>query len=179
MLFSQLDLVVQAGEALELTGPNGSGKTTLLRCIAGLSNTFDGDIELEGFLYLGHASGLSGLLSVRENQRWYASLTGAHVTDAELNGALSRVKLAGYQDIPCMQLSAGEKRRVTLSRLIFSDSPLWLLDEPLTALDEGGVALVCELIAEHCAQGGAVVYATHQLLNLSDKRQLDLGQVNL
>jgi len=175
VLFQNLRLVVPAGRAVELTGPNGSGKTTLLRCIAGLSVEYEGDIQIADFIYLGHASGLSGLLSVRENQRWYASLGGLKVDEVKLDNALSGVGLAGYQDISCAQLSAGEKRRVNLSRLLFSTSNLWLLDEPLTALDVEGVNLVRELILKHCQSGGAALYATHQTLALENASSLDLA----
>jgi len=175
VLFQNLSLIVHAGEAVELTGHNGSGKTTLLRCIAGLSVEYDGDIQIEDFIYLGHASGLSSLLSVRENQRWYASIGGLKVSETELDVALSQVGLAGYQDVTCAQLSAGEKRRVNLSRLLFSRRALWLLDEPLTALDVDGVNLVRELISLHCQSGGATLYATHQPLALENISLLNLA----
>jgi heme exporter protein A len=175
VLFQDLNLEIRPGDAVELTGPNGSGKTTLLRCLAGLSPGYQGGIQIGDFIYLGHASGLSGLLSVRENQRWYASLGGKKVGDEDLDAALSRVGLAGYQDIACAQLSAGEKRRVNLSRLLFSDAALWLLDEPLTALDKEGVTLVRELINAHCQSRGAALYATHQSLALDLAQALDLG----
>ncbi len=176
MLFENLSLEIRSGDAVELSGPNGSGKTTLLRCLAGLSPDYKGDIQIGDFIYLGHSSGLSGLLSVRENQRWYASLSGKMVSEEDLDDALSRVGLAGYQGIACAQLSAGEKRRVILSRLLYSNAALWLLDEPLTALDKEGVALVHDLIASHCKSQGAALYATHQSLALDAAQALDLGE---
>jgi len=175
LLFQHLDLTLLQGEILELTGPNGSGKTTLLRCLAGLSSDFEGEIEIGSFLYLGHASGISSLLTARENQHWYASLTGLEVTDSELDTALARVGLDGYQNVPCGQLSAGQKRRVVLSRLLFSQALLWLLDEPLTALDQQGITLIGELMREHSARDGGVLYATHQSLTLPNLRELDLA----
>lgn len=176
VLFQNLNLVILPGDVVELTGPNGSGKTTLLRCLAGLSPGYKGEILIGDFLYLGHASGLSGLLSVRENQRWYASLGGEKISDEDLDEALSRVGLAGYQDIACAQLSAGEKRRVNLSRLLYCNAALWLLDEPLTALDKEGVALVHDLISSHCQKQGAALYATHQSLALDTAHTVDLGE---
>lgn len=171
-LFQDFDYRSAAGDYVELTGPNGSGKSTLLRSIAGLFNDYTGTIEVSPFLYLGHRSAVSGLLSPLDNCRWFLDLVGY---DADPLPALERVGLAGFEEILCQQLSAGQQRRVALARLTLVQRPLWLLDEPLTALDESGQALVCELIEQHCAGGGGVVCATHQTLSLNSARNLVLG----
>lgn len=173
VLFDGLDLTVSAGECLELRGPNGSGKSTLLRAILGLFPEVTGTIETSGCLYLGHRLGLNGLLTAEENLRWYQALQLGHGDVAE---ALERVGMAGYGRIPCQHMSAGQQRRVALARLLLGTAPLWLLDEPFTALDAEGQELVRTLIGEQLARQGAVVCATHQSLGLTDARLLDLGR---
>jgi heme exporter protein A len=175
LLFSGLNLALAAGEYLELTGPNGSGKSTLLRCATGLFHDYEGRIEREPFLYLGHKPGVSPLLSPREQLRWFQCMTE---TDGDPLAALARVDLGGYEDLPCQQLSAGQQRRVALARLVLAKRRLWLLDEPLTALDGAGQALVQTLIGSHLATGGAVLCATHQPLPLPAKRTLGLGEAS-
>jgi len=171
-LFSGLALSVAPGDYVELTGPNGSGKSTLLRCAAGLFRDYDGEVEREPFLYLGHKPGVSPLLTPRQQLRWFACLTE---TRGDALDALARVDLAGYEDLRCQQLSAGQQRRVALARLLLATRRLWLLDEPLTALDGAGQRLVAELIGEHLGAGGGVLCATHQPLDVAAKRTLELG----
>ena len=172
LLFSELSLEVRAGECLEVHGPNGSGKSTLLRCVAGLYPDFDGVVEAAELLYAGHRLGLNLLLSAEQNLAWYAAMRGA--ADAVVP-ALERVGMAGYERTACQHLSAGQQRRVALARLLVCRSPLWLLDEPLTALDHAGRALVVELVSSHLDSGGAVMAATHQPLGLRQSRVLGLG----
>jgi heme exporter protein A len=171
-LFRHLSLELAPGAALELTGPNGSGKSTLLRTIAGLDEPQAGSVQCVPFLYLGHRAGLASLLTVAANLRWYAELQGVA---PDLDRVLARVGLAGYAEVACRSLSAGQLRRVALARLCLGGAALWLLDEPLTALDAAGQALVADLIAEHRAHGGAAVWSTHQGLGVADARQLTLG----
>lgn len=175
-LFRALSFTVAPGECVELTGPNGSGKSTLLRCIAGLFPDFEGGIRAAGPEYLGHRPGVSLALSPLENLRWYASLDAGGQSPAILESILERVGLAGYDDVPCQQLSAGQQRRVALARLMLGRGRLWLLDEPFTALDTEGQALVRTLIEDHLAADGAAVCATHQPLDLSRSVGVRLGQ---
>ena len=175
-LFSQLNLVVQPGQCIELSGPNGSGKSTLLRCINGLFPDFEGTIEVADMLYLGHKAGVSPLLTALENLRWYQIITNSHGSPQE---ALAEVGLTGYEDVRCQHLSAGQHRRVALARLLICKASLWLLDEPFTAMDSAGQVLVQELLANHCEHGGAVVCATHQSLGLADAVALRLGAVSV
>lgn len=170
-LFSGFDLLLGAAEALQLRGPNGAGKTTLLRCIAGLHPDHEGEIRICGqpvsgarLLFVGHRPGISGLLSAADNLRWHLDLAGWRGAAADVADALERVGLAGYDDVPCGQMSAGQQRRVALARLALPTArvPLWLLDEPFTALDDAGTQLICGLMAEQLAAGGALLFATHQ-----------------
>jgi heme exporter protein A len=171
-LFDHLGFSVAAGDCVELLGPNGSGKSTLLRCVAGLYMDFSGVVESAPSLYWGHKLGVSHLLSAQENLSWYAGITGG---DHDVGAALGRVGMAGYEDVACRNMSAGQQRRVALARMLLGARELWLLDEPLTALDAEGQGLVRELMSEHLAGGGGVLCATHQPLGVPGTRQISLG----
>jgi heme exporter protein A len=177
VLFKDLDLEIRPGDLIELTGPNGSGKTTLLRCLAGLTGDFDGEVRRGGrFSYVGHRGGLNLQLTPLQNLRWSAAIEGSDASDGSLSSLLEKVGLAGYELTPCQQLSAGQQRRAALARLCFGNAPLWLLDEPLTALDDAGCGLVRELLERHRAAGGAALCATHQPLGLERTMQHALGR---
>jgi heme exporter protein A len=172
MLFRDLALTVAPGECVELRGPNGSGKSTLIRAVAGLFPDYTGSIRAAELLYVGHRPGITALLSAEENLRWYAALRPGGVGVAE---ALERVGMAGYERVACQHMSAGQQRRVALARLVLCPAPLWLLDEPLTALDAAGQRLVLDLIDEQRNRGGAALCATHQPLEIAGARVLDLA----
>jgi heme exporter protein A len=174
-LFRDLTLTVRPGECLELVGPNGSGKSTLLRSITGLYTDHQGTLRAADCLYLGHRAGVSSMLTAAENLQWYAALQGGGGNVTEV---LERVGMAGYENVPCQQMSAGQQRRVALARLLLGGADLWLLDEPLTALDNAGQQLVRGLIESHLARGGAAVCATHQALAVRGARLLDLGALD-
>jgi heme exporter protein A len=171
-LFDDLNFGVAGGQCLALMGPNGSGKSTLLRCIAGFYPDYTGEISVGPLEYLGHRPGVSLALSPLENLRWYQGLSGRAATLEEL---LERVGLAGYENVLSQHLSAGQQRRVALARLRLSSAPLWLLDEPFTALDDAGHTLVRGLLGEHLAAGGAVIAATHHPLEVPGSERLILG----
>ncbi len=187
ILFEELEFALHPGEVLQIEGPNGSGKTTLLRILSGLSRAFEGEIFWQGepidsvrddylnsLLYFGHLPGVKAVLTPEENLRWYSALHP--LTESEgIHEALARVGLSGYEDVPCHALSAGQNRRVSLARLYLSQAPLWILDEPFTAIDKRGVAEKEALIGAHAARGGSVILTTHHELAIKDRlRQLNL-----
>jgi len=164
-LFSNLSFSINAGELVQLEGRNGAGKTSLIRILAGLSRYgFDGSVIRNGaILYLGHHSAVKGMLTPRENLSWGVAGRGEYAID-EIDGALDKVGLYGYEDVPSNMLSAGQHRRVNLARLYLSDCPLWLLDEPFTAIDKAGVSDLEALFSAHANSGGAVLLTSHQTL---------------
>jgi heme exporter protein A len=179
LLFRGLSLRVAAGEVLAVEGANGSGKTSLLRLIAGLLRPKEGSIRLRlpdaepvcepeergrSVGWLGHQDAVKAQLTPLELLRFFAAFYGA---EADVLPALERVGLAAARDLPAQYLSAGQKKRLALARLQLSQRPLWLMDEPLAALDAEGKALAAELIAAHCAAGGMAVAATHEPLGLA------------
>jgi heme exporter protein A len=177
-LFAPLSFAVEAGALVQLEGANGVGKTSLLRCVAGLSSRWQGELQWCGAplaerrielaaasVFLGHSAGLKAVLSPRENLLWWAGLRGLDI-DREADAALARAGLAGYEDAPCYQLSAGQQRRAALARLFVARAPLWILDEPFTAIDRRGSAELEGWLAAHADGGGAVLFTTHQPLSL-------------
>jgi len=167
-LFSDLSLQVEAGQLWQIEGPNGAGKTSLLRILAGLSRYgFSGRVVREApLLFLGHQPATKLLLTARENLSWHVAGDGEHDA-AAIESALSSVGLYGYEDVPSHTLSAGQRRRISLARLYLSAAPLWLLDEPFTAIDRAGVASLEGLLVAHVARGGAVALTSHQPLHVS------------
>ncbi|WP_114418732.1 cytochrome c biogenesis heme-transporting ATPase CcmA [Marinospirillum perlucidum] len=189
-LFSSLDLDIYPGDLLQLEGPNGAGKTSLLRVLAGLLPASSGEVFWQGepvkqvsddyyrsLVFIGHLAGIKPELTPLENLRWYAALEG-FTQEEDLEKALVGVGLSGFEDQPCHQLSAGQKRRVALARLLFTQRPLWLLDEPFTALDKEGVAAMEALLVAHVADGGAIILTSHHALeNLPGLKKLRLGKL--
>ncbi|CAA0088473.1 Cytochrome c biogenesis ATP-binding export protein CcmA [Halioglobus japonicus] len=175
-LFHDLSFDICAGQLWQIEGANGAGKTSLLRILCGLSRYgFDGQVERHvPLLYLGHQSALKALLTPRENLAFHVS-GDSRYEDEKIESALSRVGLYGYEDVASHTLSAGQHRRVNLARLLLSDAPLWLLDEPFTAIDKAGVEELEALLVSQVAAGGSVVMTSHQTLNVDcDVRFLNL-----
>ena len=176
-LFRGLSFTVRAGELWQIEGPNGAGKTSLLRILCGVSRYgYKGGVTCRVRpLYLGHQTAVKGLLTPRENLAWHVSGDGTH-TDGEIEAALERVGLYGYEDVPSYSLSAGQQRRVNLARLFLTGSSLWLLDEPFTAIDAGGVLALENLILAHVGAGGAAIITSHQPLRVAyEICRLELG----
>lgn len=193
-LVSGLSLEAGAGEAIILKGPNGSGKTTLLRTLAGFLKPAGGTISLVGGQddeplqahchYLGHQNGLKASLTVAENLLFYAAYLDladggkaipAKAAEARTHEALQRLRLAALADVAAGYLSAGQKRRVGLARLVAARRPVWLLDEPVTSLDVKSCAVVSDMMREHVGAGGVVIAATHSELGLEGSRTIELG----
>jgi heme exporter protein A len=178
LIFRDLDFSVARGDALSLEGPNGAGKSSALRMLAGLLPPVEGtirfrrgavetsDAEERGKLvgWFGHADGLKAQLTVRENAEFAAALYGSR---GNVLDVLAGVGLLHVADLPALYLSAGQKRRLGLARLLISARPLWLLDEPLAALDRAGKALATELIQAHCVGGGIAIAATHDPIGVA------------
>lgn len=176
-LFRELSFAVHGGQLWQIEGANGAGKTSLMRILCGLARYgFTGRVQRTApQLYLGHQPAVKALLTPRENLAWHVSGEGLYA-DEQIESALASVGLYGYEDVPSHTLSAGQHRRVNLARLFLSHAPLWLLDEPFTAIDKGGVDELQVLLATHVAEGGAVVMASHQALHVScDVRFLNLA----
>ena len=193
-IISDLSLTVAAGQAVLLTGVNGAGKTTLIRAIAGLLAPSGGRIALEGAdfegasddrelaqhcHYVGHVNALKASLTVAENLAFWADYLadgqgpGKH-SRTVLDGVLQQLNLEALADIPTAYLSAGQKRRVGLARILMAKRPIWLLDEPTVSLDTASVEIVARLVNEHVASGGLALIATHLPLALTAPRTLHL-----
>lgn len=188
-MFAGLNLSLLPGTLLQITGSNGAGKTSLLRILCGLSPPSQGEVRWRGepiaklrgeFLaevaYIGHQHGVKGDLTARENLRLAFSL-GEGNMKTSLDDVLARARLDDFSDVPTRTLSLGQKKRVALARLLVTSAQLWLLDEPLAALDIQGIGLVETILSEHLVRGGMAVVSTHQPLALSQGQitQLDLG----
>ncbi|MFH0257149.1 cytochrome c biogenesis heme-transporting ATPase CcmA [Vibrio rumoiensis] len=191
-LFESVNFTVSAGDLVQVEGRNGSGKTTMLRIITGLGDSEAGKIMWKGvetrkdrdafhqdLLFIGHQTGVKKELTAFENLSFYQRLNGAgDVTEDDIWIALAKVGLAGKEDIPSGKLSAGQQRRVALARLWLSRHPLWILDEPLTAIDKQGIKVIEALFVEHTQKGGMVLFTTHQdmFTNMDQLKKIRLGE---
>jgi heme exporter protein A len=192
-LFRGLKFTLESGQALHLVGANGSGKTSLLRLLCGLSAPAEGEVRWKGesirslreefyreLIYIGHAPAVKDDLSAMENLLTSAMVAGLDVAPEQARQALRGIGLGGREDLPTKVLSQGQRRRVALSRLLLAARvPLWILDEPFTALDKRAVVNLCQVIEAHVQDGGMVIYTTHQEVEFEAQqaRRLDLDQV--
>jgi heme exporter protein A len=182
-VFSNVNFSVASGQALAVLGPNGAGKSSLLRIVAGLVHTTSGQVALDGgdpelsipeqAHYLAHQDALKPSLSVAENLAFWARYLGTG--ELAVTDALEAVGLAPIGDLPAGYLSAGQRRRLSIARLVAVQRPIWLLDEPASALDQAAQARLGELMRGHLAGGGAILAATHAPLGLDGVQELHLG----
>lgn len=173
-LFRDLSASLHSGELLQIRGTNGSGKSTLLRIVAGLLESQSGTVTWQNqpinphqLHYIGHQNSLRHNLTVYENLKLQSALTTKSITQSQLETAIRQVGLAQVMHSQALHLSAGQSRRFCLARLLLTPMPLWILDEPATALDANGQQLLTELLHVHLANGGIAMLATHQPLPLS------------
>jgi len=181
-IFSGLNFGAAAGELVALTGPNGAGKTTLLRLIAGLVRPQAGTVELEGgdedrtigqqAHMIGHQHGIKPALTVEENLRFWKDFLGGETVQGRLEG----LGLEALRDFPAGVLSAGQRRRLSLARLLVAQRPIWLLDEPTTGLDQRSLGLLSEHMRGHLQEGGIIIAATHGALGLKPTAVIALGE---
>ena len=176
-VFADLSFSVGETEALVVTGPNGAGKSSLLRVVAGLVRLTAGRIRVEDggdagigerAHYLGHLDAVKGALTVAENLRFWAEYLG----DGKVAGALEAVDLHRLADLPSSYLSAGQKRRLSIARLVAVKRPIWLLDEPTSVLDAAAQTILAELMRSHLRDGGLIVAASHSPIGLENAREL-------
>lgn len=188
-LFEDLNFELGAGEALQVEGANGTGKTSLLRILSGLTLPDEGEVCWRGeniasrrpefhaqLAYLGHSLGLKAELTVAENLRLAVGLQGHAGSASRFLEVLDKVRLDHRADLPVRALSAGQRQRVALARMLLLNAVLWILDEPFTALDAAGVSLVKALAEEHLEDGGVVILTSHQAVTLgAGLRKLELS----
>ncbi|MFT7689211.1 MAG: heme exporter protein A [Candidatus Azotimanducaceae bacterium] len=169
LLFGGLSFSLAPGSVLQIKGPNGAGKTTLLRILCGLFKEYEGEIlwSLEKHpLYLGHKPGVKDLLTVEENLRWLCEIQQLSPSAKQMSTALLEVGLGSYENVFAGSLSEGQRKRINLARFYLLDSPVWLLDEPFSAIDIEGVAKLEERFQDHIANGGSIILTSHQAIDI-------------
>lgn len=189
LLFSDLSLHLAAGEVLQIEGTNGSGKTSLLRILCGLRRADDGEVLWQGeevshvredyyanMIYIGHLPCIKGDLTTLENIRSLLDTRSQSAANDEIEEVLAKVGLSGFDDVAAKALSSGQRRRILLAFLRLAKARLWIMDEPLTALDVQGVELVESMLLEHREAGGSAIFTTHHGMQLPcEMRSLSLG----
>ena len=178
ILFQNISFKLHSGDLLQIDGVNGSGKSSLLRILAGLMQQNAGEIIWQGkeisrcryeyqqkISYIGHSNGVKDGLTALENLQVMVALAGS-MSEIPLSNALDQLELTGMDTVPLSRMSAGQKRRVALTRLLVTKATIWLLDEPFTSLDASGKLFIERLITEHCARGGIIIFSTHQPMEI-------------
>jgi len=184
LLFENLSFELNSGEVLKVSGPNGSGKTSLMKILAGLSSFETGSIDYDDtkinserynldFLYLGHLAALSPELSCLENLK-YTMRLGNDNLDLDFSDALKKVGLEKFENELVGKLSAGQKKRIALSLLFITQSKVWLLDEPFSALDSKAIKVIETRVEDHCNSGGICILTTHQECNIKNLKEISL-----
>jgi len=168
-LFEDLSFSLAPGELLQVVGGNGSGKSTLLRALLGLYTDCQGDINWsvdEAPLYLGHRLGIKQSLTVIENLRWFGVLREARVSQGQIDEAVYKLGLMGFEDSLCAHLSEGQRKRVALGQFLIMDNSCWIMDEPFSAIDADGLSFLMAILQEHLNDNGGIVISTHQPISI-------------
>ena len=186
ILFDDLNFDINAGDLIQIEGANGTGKTSLLRILAGLSLPYEGDVLYEqssitacrdeyyqDLTFIGHLAGVKEELSALQNLSFNLSIQGDRTDNIEQ--AIDNVDLTGFENVNAAHLSAGQNRRIALARLWQSTSKIWILDEPFTAIDKSGVAALEQLFIDHTAQGGAIIFTSHQELLIANQQVIHIN----
>jgi len=189
VLFEDLNFTLESGQVLQVEGHNGSGKTSLLRILCGLTKPVAGEVQWQqeniencaaeyraALQYIGHYPGVKGDLTALENLQ-IARALGAMPSAISPLQALAQIGLYGFEDMPARTLSAGQQRRIALARLLINQAPMWILDEPFTALDKTGIANVESLLDAHATNGGLAVITSHHPVRCTHARQIYLGAI--
>jgi len=189
LLFEGLNFELAAGDLLQIEGHNGSGKTSLLRILCGLSLAETGEVCWQGenieevrseyyaeLNYVGHFHGVKSELTPQENLQVAQSFS-AKPLNVDLNEALAKIGLRGFEDVPSRALSAGQRRRVGLARLLLNDTKVWILDEPFTSLDKAGIKMVEDLLHAHADKGGIAVLTSHHPVRSEQLQRVRLDQL--
>jgi len=179
ILFDELSFEVNAGNLIQIEGANGTGKTSLLRILAGLSQPYEGEVlygqsritqcreeYYQDLTFIGHLAGVKGEISALENLSFNLTIQDDQLDD--ISNAIDAVNLTGFEHVNAANLSAGQNRRIALARLWQSTSKIWILDEPFTAIDKAGVVALEQLFINHTTQGGAIVFTSHQELQIAN-----------
>jgi heme exporter protein A len=190
-VLSDVNFSLSAGQSLFLRGPNGSGKSSLIRTLAGLLESEQGHIFWQGvdvdddpslllheIFYVGHLDGIKLPMTVSENLRFWSDFLGATPDSKTIDAAIDAFNLGDVADIPGQILSAGQKKRLSLARLLVAPRRLWLLDEPSVSLDSLSTQILADVVRAHCAAGGMMITATHLDMGMGESRQLFLHQTN-
>ncbi|OOF71078.1 cytochrome c biogenesis heme-transporting ATPase CcmA [Rodentibacter caecimuris] len=192
ILFSALDLSFEGGQFIQIEGHNGIGKTSLLRILSGLMPSYQGKVYWNGMeiaqqreefhyclLYLGHYAGIKVELSSWENLAFYQQIGNCHQGQDILWEAIEKIGLLGREDLPAHQLSAGQQKRIALARLWLSQAPLWILDEPFTAIDKKGVEILTSLFEQQVDKGGLVIITSHQEIPTNRIEKVNLNDYKI
>lgn len=169
LIIANVSFNLKSGECLILKGPNGSGKTTLLRYIAGLSTN---NLLNDNIAYSGHLDGVKSTLTVQENLKFWSGIYNTN----NMANVIKTLKLNDFQNRIAGELSAGQKRRLGLARMLITNAKIWLMDEPTVSLDKTTTTLISEIITQHCKEGGAAIISTHVNLNLPSSKVLDISE---
>ena len=165
VLFDDLSFSLASGQLLQVIGGNGSGKSSLLRVLLGLYTEYSGDVNWtvsEPPLYLGHRLGVKESMTVVENLRWFAALREARVDESQIDDAIRKLGLLGFENLIVENLSEGQRKRVALGQFLMIQNKCWIMDEPFSAIDDDGLSFLMKMLEAQLDSGGSIIISTHQ-----------------